>query len=233
MNSLKKFSNKYLAISENQISYIMTLLVPGFSSLPEDKSIKTDSFLNSCDKIPGFFDLIGGAVFKPVKNDVQGNIEKIRKRFLQNPIQMATLKELILFEKQETDKKMKEKDGTGVATNALLWLCRGLEFIAFFLEHLVKNDYDEKNPENLKAAAQLAYSKSLKPFHGWLVGKIVTAATNACPYRTEFLKSVATGESVEADKVVEMMTVFLDNFKPHVDQAYALLNENGIETKAK
>jgi len=211
----------------------MTLLVPGFSSLPEDKSIKTDSFLSSCDKIPGFFDLIGGAVFKPVKSDVQGNIEKIRKRFLQNPIGMATLQEMIVFEKEETDKKMKEKNGTGIATNALLWLCRGLEFIAFFLEHLVNNDYDKKNPENLKAAAQLAYSKSLQPFHGWFVGKIVTAATNACPYRADFLKSVATGESVEADKVVGMMTDFLKNFKIHVDQVYALLNENGIETKAK
>lgn len=210
----------------------MTLLVPGFPVLADDGQIKTGEFLDACDKIPEFFDLIGGAVFKPVKNDVQGNITKVRKRFLENPIKMATIEELILFEKTETDKSTKEKDGSGIATNALMWLKRGLQFIAIFLEHLLNKDYDE-NIENLKCAAKLAYSKTLQPFHGWLIGKVVSAATNACPYRTDFIKSVASGEGVDIEKTIELMEAFLKNFKANVDQVFVLFDKHDVEKKGK
>lgn len=209
----------------------MTLLVPGFPVLPEDGQVQTGTFLEACDKIPQFFDLIGGAVFKPVKNDVLGNILKVRKRFLENPIKMATLEELILFEKCEDDKKNKEKDGTGIATNALMWLKRGLEFVAVFLEHLLNKDYDD-NIENLKGAAKLAYSKTLQPFHGWLIGKVVSAATNACPYRADFLKSVASGENVDVSKIEDMIAAFAKNFKANVGQVNVLFEKHGVEKKA-
>ena len=209
----------------------MTLLVPGFPDIAEHGQINTESFLNSCDKIPEFFDLIGGTVFKPVKSDVQGNIFKIRKRFLENPLKMSTLEEIITFEKTETDKKLKEKDGTGIATNALMWLRRGLEFVSAFLDHLLKKDYD-KDIENLKFAAKLAYSETLQPFHGWLIGKVVSAATNACPYRTDFLKSVAKGESVEDHEVIDLIEKFFKNFKATVDQILKLFQKYDIEKKA-
>jgi len=207
----------------------MTLLVPGFPALSDSKEIKTAEFLAACDNIPSFFDLIGGKVFTPVKNDVLGNITKVRKRFLELPLKMATLEEIITYEKTETDKKFKEKDGTGIATNALMWLKRGLQFVAFFLDHLLKKDYDADH-ENLKCAAKLAYQKSLQPFHGWLVGKVVATAMNACPYRIDFLKSVATGEGVAVEGVEKLIEQFYKNFEANVDQVSVLFKEHGVET---
>ncbi|CAK8694183.1 unnamed protein product [Clavelina lepadiformis] len=132
------------------------LFVPGFPDIPEDKKIDTIKFIEACEKIPSIFDLLGGKIFSPVKNDVIGNIEKIKKRYLENPVKFATLDDIIEVERHETDKKLKAKDGNGLATNALMWLKRGLKFILLFLEHLLKNDYDS-NPENLKSCAKLAY----------------------------------------------------------------------------
>ena len=86
---------------------------------------------------------MGGMAFKPVKSDVVGNIEKIRNRFLSNPVAFEHLESIIIVEKTETDKQLKAKDGNGIATNALMWLKRGLKFIALFIEHLIKQDYDD------------------------------------------------------------------------------------------
>lgn len=210
----------------------MPLLTPGFQPVPDDKRINTLKFIESCEKIPGFFDLIGGRVFAPVKSDVQGNITKIKTRYLESPDKFETLDDIITVEKQETDKKYKLKDDSGVATNALMWLKRGLKFILLFVEHLVKNDYDE-NPENLKCCAQLAYKNSLEVYHGWIVKKLVKAATNACPYRSTFIKTLAEEEGVPEDEVIEKVREFIVNFKANVDVIYDLYEKTGVEQTGK
>jgi len=205
-----------------------SLFYPGFQPVPEDEKIDTAKFLEACDKIPGFFELMGGMAFRPVKADVVGNIEKIRKRFLSKPMDFQYLDDILVFEKTETDKQLKAKDGNGIATNALMWLKRGLKFIVLFLEHLIKGDYDE-NLENLKSCARLAYEGSLKDYHGWLVSKMVTAATNACPYRKDFLESIATSEGVSVEKVLEIMESFIGDFIKNVDLIYKQFEKHGVE----
>lgn len=60
-------------------------------------------------------DVLGSAAFKPVKNDMLGNIKKIRDRQLAAPAQSETLQALVINE-------LKEKKHT--ATEGLLWLVR-------------------------------------------------------------------------------------------------------------
>ena len=211
------------------MSAMSSLFVPGFPALSEDKKIKTIDFLDACSPIPSIFDLIGGRVFSPVKNDIIGNIEKIKKRYLENPLKFETLNDVIEIEKNETDKKLKAKDGNGIATNALMWLKRGLKFILIFLERFIKNDYDEQNPENLKACARLAYKGSLQEYHGWIVGQVVTAATNACPYRSTFVKSLCEREGVDEAQVYERAGKFAVNFRATVDAVYELFDKTGVE----
>ena len=202
---------------------------PGFPVVPDDKKIETMQFLEACEKIPALFDLLGGRVFYPVKSDIIGNIEKIKKRYLENPVHFATLDDIIEFEKHETDKKLKMKDGNGIATNALMWLKRGLKFILLFLEHLIKNDYDPQNPENLKACARLAYKDSLQEYHGWMVSQLVSAATNACPYRSVFLKALADYEGVNEEKTMKRAAEFAINYRATVDAIYELYDRTGVE----
>jgi len=210
----------------------MPLLKPGFREIPDDKRILTIHFIESCEKIPGFFDLMGSRVFAPVKNDVVGNITKIKNRYLSAPDKFATLDDIIANERKETDKKLKAKDGNGIATNALMWLKRGLKFIALFVEHLLENDYDP-NPENLKACVRLAYKDSLEPFHGWIVGKVVSAATNACPYRSDFMKTLAKEEGLTEEETSKSAGDFLVNFKATVELVYELFEKTGAENDHK
>lgn len=206
-----------------------SLFIPGFPDIPEDKKIKTLAFLEACEKIPSIFDLLGGRVFYPVKSDVISNIEKIKKRYLENPIKFDTLDDIISVEKSETDKALKAKDGNGLATNALMWLKRGLKFILLFLEHFLKNDYDLQNPENLKACARIAYKGSLQDYHGWFVSQLVTTATNACPYRSTFMKSLCENEGSDEKKTMELAMQFSHNFRATVDVVYELYDKNGVE----
>jgi len=171
---------------------------------------------------------MGGMAFRPVKADVVGNIEKIRKRFLSKPMEFQFLEDILVFEKTETDKQLKAKDGNGIATNALMWLKRGLKFIALFLHHLLKKDYDD-NLENLKSCARLAYKGSLEEYHGWLVSKMVTAATNACPYRKDFLEAIASTEGITVEKVLETMQSFIGDFNHNIDVIYKQFEKHGVE----
>ena len=205
-----------------------SLFHPGFQPVPEDEKIDTAKFLAACDKIPGFFDLLGGIAFRPVKADVIGNIEKIRNRFLARPVDFQHLESILIIEKTETDKLLKAKDGNGIATNALMWLKRGLKFIALFIEHLIKEDYDE-NLENLKSCVRLAYEGSLKDYHGWFVSKVVTAATNACPYRKDFLNTLATSEGTSVEKVIETMQVFSTGFNDNIAVIYKHFEKHDVE----
>lgn len=45
----------------------------------KDNSIKTLEFLDAAESLTTLFDVLGSAAFKPVKNDMQGNI-KVRSR---------------------------------------------------------------------------------------------------------------------------------------------------------
>ena len=41
----------------------------------KDNAINTTQFLEAADSLTSLFDVIGGAAFKPVKSDMQGNIK--------------------------------------------------------------------------------------------------------------------------------------------------------------
>ncbi|NXU61216.1 PKHA8 protein, partial [Horornis vulcanius] len=115
------------------------LLVPDtrFSDieLREEEGIPTEEFLESCYAIvPG---LLGPTVFAPVKMDFVGNIKKINQKFITNKEEFDTLQKIVLHEVNTGVAQVRNS-----ATEALLWLKRGLKFLKGFLTE-VKNG--EKN----------------------------------------------------------------------------------------
>lgn len=81
----------------------------------KDNAINTTQFLEAAEALTHLFDVIGGAAFKPVKSDMQGNIKKIRDRQLAAPLESDTLQDLVRNEL---------KTGKHTATEGLLWLVR-------------------------------------------------------------------------------------------------------------
>lgn len=80
-----------------------------------NNAINTTQFLAAAEELTKLFDLLGSVAFNPVKNDIIGNINKIRKRQLAAPGESETLQELVANEL-----KAKKHDATG----GLLWLVR-------------------------------------------------------------------------------------------------------------
>ncbi|KAI1918606.1 hypothetical protein LOZ58_003937 [Ophidiomyces ophidiicola] len=137
-----------------------------------DNGINTTEFLEAAESLVVLFDLLGSVAFTPVKNDLLGNIKKIRERQLVAPAESETLQQLVLNEL---------KTGKHTATEGLVWLVRGLDFTAQSLRLNLSQPADE-----LSTSFRAAYGTTLRPHHGWAVKPIFSAAMSATPYRKDF-----------------------------------------------
>ncbi|KAF8367666.1 hypothetical protein PRIPAC_85602, partial [Pristionchus pacificus] len=116
-----------------------------FPCLQEDSGIPTEPFLSAFQGLADFVGFMGTA-FAPVKSDIAGNV---RTRWLKDPIGQDTLQKLIASDLKDNGGKL------GIATEGLLWLKRGQEFMLLMLIFMVR-DYrkDKASTESL-----VSYSK--------------------------------------------------------------------------
>ncbi|KAF9916552.1 hypothetical protein BX616_003473 [Lobosporangium transversale] len=124
-----------------------------------DEGINTQEFLEATEGLVKIFDLFG-TVFGVVQSDMNGNIKKIRDRYLQNPVVNSTLQNLVKGEIAEKKK---------TATEGLLWLTRGLDFTLQSLER------SEANPgEELSVSFTKGYEATLRHhIHADTFGKVI------------------------------------------------------------
>ncbi|MCJ1431543.1 hypothetical protein MMC27_000896 [Xylographa pallens] len=151
-------------------------LKKSFTDVPidtsKDNAILTTDFLEATESLCGLFDIMGSVAFTPVKNDMLGNVKKLRDRQLAYPAESSTLQSLVINE-------LKTKKHT--AAEGLLWLTRGLDFTAQGLRHNLWNPSEE-----LSVSFRHAYGNTLKPHHSFLIKPIFAAAMSATPYRKDF-----------------------------------------------
>ena len=100
-------------------------------------------------------------------------IQKIRNRQLEAPLDSETLQSLVVAELQKAKKH--------TATEGLLWLTRGLDFTA---QALRKNM--DAPTEELSTSFRASYGETLKQHHSFIVKPIFSAAMSATPYRKDF-----------------------------------------------
>ncbi|CEP11008.1 hypothetical protein [Parasitella parasitica] len=170
--------------------------------------IDTAQFLEATDGTVNMFDLFGSAAFSVVQSDMSNNVSKIRARFLENPIEYNTLENLMAKEAH-----LKRR----LATEAVLWLKRGLDFTAQSLEHSIKNPDEE-----LTVSFSLAYDKTLKPYHNFLVRPIFNLAMNACPWRKDFYESIG----VQTDESIQLMRSWLEALLRLIAKLDAVFDKN-------
>jgi pleckstrin family protein A (phosphoinositide binding specific) protein 8 len=126
--------------------------------LSDGEGIPTPDFLSACRAVVPFFDTLSSTAFAPVKADINGNIEKLSKRYQSNPEKFSTLQSMVVHELETNTHEARNS-----ATDALLWLKRAIEFIQEFVAEVAGGEH------SLDIAAGKAYTKCLRRYHNWIV----------------------------------------------------------------
>ncbi|CAJ0581216.1 unnamed protein product, partial [Mesorhabditis spiculigera] len=192
----------------------------------EDGKIPTEQFLSACQGIADFVGFLGTA-FAPVKADISGNVTKVRARFEKNKEGQKYLQDLI-------DQDLAENGGKlGIATEGLLWLKRGLEFMLHMLGQMIdqyKAGGDRSKTESLVQVINYAYERSLKRHHGFMSKQLFKLVIHAAPYRRTILKAVALGKEGLDDVCIQHMEEHRANFNLNVNVLVDYYVSKGLET---
>ncbi|KIV83827.1 hypothetical protein PV11_05816 [Exophiala sideris] len=167
-----------------------------FENVPiaADQGISTSEFLDASEATTTLFDVLGSVAFTPVKNDMLGNIKKVRERQLAAPEGSSTLQSLVKTELASKSHK---------ATEGVLWLVRGLDFTAQALRADLTNNAGvsanaQKPNKELSESFRAAYKNTLAPHHGFMIKPIFSAAMSATPYRKDmYSRLVGEGTNPE------------------------------------
>ncbi|ORY94047.1 glycolipid transfer protein domain-containing protein [Syncephalastrum racemosum] len=162
-----------------------------YTDVDTSNGINTIQFLEATEGVVKLFDKLGSSAFSVVQNDMNGNIKKIKDRYLSNPASNETLEGLMATEAPEKKR---------VATEGLLWLSRGLDFTAQALQRSIENSTEELNESFTKA-----YENTLRKHHSFVVRPVFSLAMKACPYRKDFYEKIG----VVNDAALELMRSWL------------------------
>jgi len=167
-----------------------------FENVPvsADDGISTTEFLDASEATTTLFDLLGSVAFTPVKNDMLGNVTKLRERQKAAPEGSTTIQQLVKTELASKSHK---------ATEGLLWLTRGLDFTAQAMRADLTNNAavkttEQKPTKELAEGFRASYKNTLAPHHGLLIKPIFSAAMSATPYRKDFYSRLS-GEGTDPE----------------------------------
>lgn len=159
-NSSHSSSESHWEESQEVIPTFFSTMNTSFSDIEllEDSGIPTEAFLASCYAVVPVLDKLGPTVFAPVKMDLVGNIKKVNQKYITNKEEFTTLQKIVLHEVEANVAQVRNS-----ATEALLWLKRGLKFLKGFLTEVKNGEKD------IQTALNNAYGKTLRQHHGWVV----------------------------------------------------------------
>ncbi|KAM7420621.1 hypothetical protein PAMA_015040 [Pampus argenteus] len=174
--------------STEQVETFFSTMSHRFSDLrlDDDNGIPTQQFLDSCYAIVPVLDKLGPTVFAPVKMDFVGNIKKIQQKLMSDPDSFPTLQSIVLHEVRTDVTQVRNS-----ATEALLWLRRGLKFLKEFLTEINSGEKD------IHGALNNAYGKTLRQYHGWVVRGVFALALRAAPSYQSFAAALVSREGDE------------------------------------
>ncbi|WRT63458.1 uncharacterized protein IL334_000363 [Kwoniella shivajii] len=165
-----------------------------------EAGVDTADFCDAAENLVKIFDLFGNPAFVVVQNDLTGNIAKVRAYLAKNPESGKTLESLLASEKANIPK---QKDR--VATDALMWLLRGLKFTSLGLKFSLDNPNQELSESFTKS-----YEGSLKKHHGMMIRPIFYLAMKACPYRATFYPKLGEPQSEVLPKLEAWLKALQD-----------------------
>jgi len=174
--------------------------------------VRTQAFLNVCREVLPVVDKLG-AGFTVVRIDVNGNIERLHKRFITSAAEYETLYKIIESEVEKND----HTDNSS-CTKGLLWLKRAMQFLVELLRIL----HADKNA-SVSTAANAAYEKVLQPYHGWLTSGVFWGALKLVPTRESLFQKLGESSSLEED-----MGSFVSQFDAVLSKIHTYMDSNGL-----
>ncbi|XP_048008275.1 pleckstrin homology domain-containing family A member 8 [Megalobrama amblycephala] len=211
---------------EDKVDTFFSTMSHRFSDikLEDGSGIPTQAFLDSCYAIVPVLDKLGPTVFAPVKLDFVGNIKKIQQKVVSDPESFPTLQSIVLHEVETEVARVRNS-----ATEALLWLKRGLKFLKEFLSEI------NTGMKDIQGALNNAYGKTLRQYHGWVVRGVFALALRAAPSYEGFMAALV---SHEGDELKEGFTTGmhrdLDFYLPAMGKQLSILDalyeEYGLES---
>lgn len=184
-NSSHSSSESHWEESQEVIPTFFSTMNTSFSDIEllEDSGIPTEAFLASCYAVVPVLDKLGPTVFAPVKMDLVGNIKKVNQKYITNKEEFTTLQKIVLHEVEANVAQVRNS-----ATEALLWLKRGLKFLKGFLTEVKNGEKD------IQTALNNAYGKTLRQHHGWVVRGVFALALRAAPSYEDFVAALTIKE---------------------------------------
>jgi len=154
-----------------------------------------------------------GTGFTPVRMDINGNIERLNKRYEASPEKYSDLFTIL---EEEVGQNCHTDNSS--CTKGLLWLKRAMQFVVCLLRLLQADE-----SASLSSAANQAYNEVLQPYHGWITTGIFTVALKIVPSREDFYQNLGTSE-----KFGEEMNAFIEQFDVVLSKIHAHLDSKGL-----
>uniref|UniRef100_A0A183D098 GLTP domain-containing protein n=1 Tax=Gongylonema pulchrum TaxID=637853 RepID=A0A183D098_9BILA len=154
-----------------------------------------------------------GTAFIPVKNDISGNVRKVKTKYESAREKCKYVEDLVDYDLAHNGGKMAN------ATEGLLWLKRGLEFMLELLSEMVRvyrSSMDKSKTDSLTGIINDAYNSTLKRHHGFVSKQLFKVVILAAPTRSTILKALAEGREDADDICINHIALHLDNFRTNV-----------------
>ncbi|KAL0841947.1 hypothetical protein ABMA28_014175 [Loxostege sticticalis] len=142
-----------------------------------DGRIHFVSFLDAATDLITLVERLGKA-FAPVKYDMQGNIDKVKKHYEYNDA--SCLLELML------DELGKEKRH---ALEGILWLNRAFLFFELAFQEIIKCLQSGNLEVNMAKIFTVAYEGSVKKYHNWVTQQVFFLICKMSPSLLQILKA--------------------------------------------
>ena len=195
--------------------------------LENKDDMTVSSFVIAAGSIVEILDRFNTSVLTPVRSDVAGNISKIDASLKnyskkgQVDLETCSIQCLIRLEiaagKSTTDPS---------ASVGLVWLTRGLSFVAQFLVSLA-----DPSCEDARQAASVAYQNTLRKFHGMMARAVFSVALQALSSRpSQFLLSIG-GENCGLDEIRKDIKYYVSGLEEVLDSLKPFLDSTGLSKK--
>lgn len=185
-----------------------------------DEKIRTLEFLSAARGIVRIVDKLG-KVFSPVKYDIQGNIDKLTTRYAMDKEKNTTLQDMILIEKA-TEVNL-------IATDALMWLTRGLHMLLLFFEKIVQDAKTGTPTEDLVAFLKKSYKEALEPYHGWMAQQLFDLLSRMVPTRSQLLRALTNEQADKHATLINDMEIYLINLRHNVSAIQLFYKIHNLE----
>ncbi|ELW67923.1 Pleckstrin homology domain-containing family A member 8 [Tupaia chinensis] len=140
--------------------------------------------------------------------------KKVNQKYITNKEEFTTLQKIVLHEVEADVARVRNS-----ATEALLWLKRGLKFLKGFLTEVKNGEKD------IQTALNNAYGKTLRQHHGWVVRGVFALALRAAPSYEDFVAALTIKEGDHQKEAFSLgMQRDLSLYLPAMEKQLAILD---------